>query len=107
VPGRRKGSSNPDGYDDPDWYEKPGETVLMNYRPHPSTITVPPLPWNADTMQARTERRLVERAYALNATCDVCGRGIRIKTLTVRTCDYCARAQQRHEENAAKQGSAA
>lgn len=108
MPGRRKGSSNPDGYDDPDWYEKPGETVLMDYKPNPSRITVPALPWRSNGMGETTALIRDARRFRLteftNDPCSVCTRP------TVNTsglCSYCERAQQRHEQHAAEQGSAA
>lgn len=108
MPPRRKGSSNPDGYDDPDWYEKPGETVLMNYRPNPSAFTVPAVPWQSDKWQdARPTYNAEVSGYTARGayTCTVCGRETR--SAEHMTCDYCARAQQRYEDASTRKGQAA
>lgn len=107
-PSRRKGSSNPDGYDDPDWYEKPGETVLMDYRPQPGFHTVPPLPWQSNGMGESTALKRAARHSRLteweNTPCSVCTK----PTINPSgLCSYCARSQQRYERNAARNGSAA
>lgn len=114
MPSRRKGSSNPDGYDDPDWYERPGETVLMDYKPQPGFHVAPRMPWNPEpgvgSLRHFTEVSGHPPVYTLEGTpavCRVCGRSYRSMTLehgAVMLCDYCARSHERYERHAERDG---
>lgn len=115
MPGRRKGSSNPDGYDDPDWYEKPGETVLMDYKPQPGFHVAPRMPWQdqapAGSLRHFTEVSGFPRVYTIgnvDAICQTCGRSYQSMVLLAATrmlCPYCARIEERNADDAAKRGN--
>ena len=105
MPSVRKGSSNPSGHDDPAWYEKPGETVLLDYRPAPGFHVAPSLPWQTDSMADRMLQRYAISAAPADTTrqrCTVCG-----KPAVSPTCPYCERAQSRHEHDAARRNAPA
>ena len=92
--------ANPLYHDDPDWYERPGQTVNLHVDANPAKHVVPALPWmGGESMADRVQRSLVGAAvrdYTNSGyTCVVCSRPTR--SVEHLTCPYCARAQQRDE----------
>ena len=94
--------SNPIYHDDPDWYERPGETVHLTVDQHPSQFTVPILPWmepqGAWEMVAGRRVDLAER-NAPTEPCPVCTKP---RPTTQLVCDFCARAQAADETHKAR-----
>lgn len=89
--------ANPLYHDDPDFYERPGETVHLHVDANPAKHVVPAMPWNRNGLGETVSRKrdMVSLALALeSAPCIVCKRA----TLEPnRLCSYCGRAQARDE----------
>jgi hypothetical protein len=87
MPSVRRGSSNPTYHDDPDWYERPGETVHLDYTPQPSQFAV-----NWGKPKPITSAQLEDMVTEVwsRATCGVCGRQ---PAEPNGLCAYCSRAQ--------------
>jgi len=52
--------SNPIYHDDPDWYERPGETVHLHVDEHATQFTGVALPWNVSKWDSVTPRYFSE-----------------------------------------------
>lgn len=85
--------ANPIYHDDPEWYERPGETVFLTVDQKPSLFVVGNIP-------GRKRRHLaVVSAQAEPSHCSCCNRIHReVGTL----CPWCARAQQADETHLAR-----
>ena len=96
--------TNPLYSDDPDFYEKPGETVHLITDVNPTRVTVPALPWKGEEETPSREAHLAalfgeRRHYSPGGRCSVCSK---VTTTmhwgaSVILCDYCSRAQARDE----------
>lgn len=88
--------ANPIYHDDPEWYERPGETVHLHVDEQASQFAVPALPYKAYHDPVPRYFGEVDRVVGrqltgpLCVTCHrPCGEG------RVFQCSYCSRAQQR------------
>jgi len=88
--------SNPRYVDDPDFYERPGETVHLTVDQQPSQFRHPGLPWRAvnEGPYIVVAGRRIDYAElaAPKQPCMICQR-----ETVGRICQYCARAQARDE----------
>ena len=93
--------TNPIYADDPDFYERPGETVHLITDVNPPKITVPALPWHDEDIAPTTYSHFLALGFVRPERpepCRVCGRDAKGSPL----CDYCARAQHRDETHKAR-----
>lgn len=85
--------ANPIYHDDPEWYERPGETVHLHVDVKPSLFVVGNIPGR------KRQHLAVVGAQADPSPCSCCRRIHReVGTL----CPWCSRAQQRDETKAAR-----
>lgn len=89
--------ANPLYHDDPDFYERPGETVHLHVDANPARHVVPAMPWNrrglGESVELKREMKAIRLAMH-NDPCIVCKR----PTLNPNgLCSYCTRAQERDE----------
>lgn len=91
--------ANPLYHDDPDWYERPGETVHLEVDQKPALFTVPALPWRDRPSRPTRAGHLTALFGGLSddgitPRCVVCGRNASHHSLL---CQFCARAQAADE----------
>ena len=84
--------ANPIYHQEPEFYERPGETVHLEVDQHPSQFRMPGLPWRDGPSAVVLIGESSRRGLAPHP-CEVCGRTAH----GARVCDYCARAQARDE----------
>lgn len=84
--------ANPIYHDDPAFYERPGETVLLEVDKKPTMFLVGHLPGKANDPESPTLTIPVQ-------PCVVCGK---TRGCLGGVCEYCARAQSRDEAHLAR-----
>jgi len=98
--------SNPLYADDPDFYERPGETVHLITDVNPARVVVPALPWQGkdhdEPSRIGHEQALFGTRYCSplgERPCVICSRPYRSPG---SMCPYCARAQAADETHKAR-----
>lgn len=86
--------ANPIYHDDPEWYERPGETVYLEVDKRPTVFAMGGLVWSARPTHLPPAPDIEE------GVCSVCGKARYVYPSGL--CSFCSRAQAKDETHLAR-----